>query len=339
MTSEVERYRSMPMQGKWEYAARLAAADDLLPRAFRGPVWNEARQMFEQKIVPGKVFLAIEYGAMLGLPALAAINGIHVIEGKPSLSAATMSGLIRAAGHKLRIVKTGSIAGGDFSVTVTLIRSDDPDEPISTTWTPQRALVAELIDGYAQQGNAGFVVRAKKDNWRKQPETMLTWRAMSECCRIGADDVFMGAAYTPDELGEIEVDDNVADLEQQQLDALAGAQTASEAEKMFRSWSNEGLVSPKVSAAAMGRVAFLTAYEAARAAEAKAAAPQDDAGPGEEIAEPVDENPSEPADDAQGQQEPEFEPEEDEDVRTARRIMPEADFEAWLAARPSRSDS
>ena len=62
--------------------------------------------------------------------------------------------------------------------------------------------------------------------------------------RAPADDVFMGAAYTPDELGEIEVDEGVADREQQQLDALAGAQTAAAAEKMFRSWSNEGLVSP-----------------------------------------------------------------------------------------------
>ena len=45
----------------------------------------------------------MEYGEMLGLSPMAAITGVHVIEGKPTASAGLISALVRRAGHKLRV--------------------------------------------------------------------------------------------------------------------------------------------------------------------------------------------------------------------------------------------
>ena len=57
---------------RWTYSEQMAGSS-LLPTAFRQN--------------PANVFYAVEYGAALGLPPIAAITGINVIEGKPSASA------------------------------------------------------------------------------------------------------------------------------------------------------------------------------------------------------------------------------------------------------------
>lgn len=340
MSTEVESYRNMPMAGKWEYAGRLSAAEDLLPASFYGQVRNPNTGAMERKILPGKVFLVIEYGAMLGVPPVAAINGIHVIEGKPSMSAAMMSGLVRRAGHKLRIRQSGTVAGGDYSATAILIRGDDPDEEIVATWTPQRAVIAELLTSYEPdtKGRYRAVSRSQRGNalnWEKYTENMCKWRAISEVCRLGADDVFMGAAYTPDELGEIQTVEDV-EATGALIAALDAAPNASAAQRLFKSWQNEGIDIPQtVAAHAMQRVARLTAEEATRAAHAPA---------GEEEAVEVPADAPTPADAADGQQEEtvdaEIEPdEEDPLIADARKVMAPAEFDAWLAARPGRSNA
>lgn len=134
---------------------------------------------------PGKILVVTETGAMLGLQPMAALAGIHVIEGKASISAGMMSALVRAAGFKLRVRSTGTMAGRDLAVTATLIRPDDPDEPFVATWTVERATRAKLMG---------------KDNWVKYTEAMLKARAISEVCREGAEDVLKGIHYTPEEL-------------------------------------------------------------------------------------------------------------------------------------------
>ena len=70
-------------------------------------------------------------------------------------------------------------------VTATIIRADDPDFPHVVTrdmaWAKKMGL-----DG--------------KDNYKKQPLTMLQWRAISGVARLACPEALYGVAYTADEI-------------------------------------------------------------------------------------------------------------------------------------------
>lgn len=167
-------YAGASLRERQDYALALSKAGDLIPRGFRDPNGQPNA---------GKILLATEYGNALGVHPIVAINSIDIIEGNLTITPALMSGLVRTAGHKLRVSTAGS--GQQLTATATLIRSDDPQHPFEVTWTMQDAKAAGL-DG--------------KSNWKKYPRAMLKARAISEVCREGAEDVLMGA-YVPEEMG------------------------------------------------------------------------------------------------------------------------------------------
>jgi hypothetical protein len=170
---------------KLQYARALADSG-LLPAQFR-------RQ-------PGNVLYAVEYGEMLGLAPMAAITGIHVIEGKPTASAGLISALVRRAGHKLR-------AWGDTrSATCVIIRADDPDFEFKVTWT-----LNKNSDGNPSAEVAGLL---GKDVWKKYGASMLKSRAISQCARDACEEVLFGLHYTPEELGAaVDEEGNIVTVE------------------------------------------------------------------------------------------------------------------------------
>lgn len=159
------------LDSRIRYAQTLAASN-LLPAAYRQQ--------------PANVLLAVETGTMLGVHPIAALNGINVIQGKPTVSPALMTALVRRAGHKVRVRVTGTAKDGDLAATVEVIRADDPDFTYSATWTLDRAERAGLL---------------RNDTWTKYPEAMLKARATSEVCREAAEEALCGVQYTPEELG------------------------------------------------------------------------------------------------------------------------------------------
>lgn len=166
---------------KLQYAQELANSG-LLPAAFR-------RQ-------PGNVLYAVEYGEMLGLPPMAAITGIHVIEGKPTASAGLISGLIRRAGHKLRV------KGNAQWATCQIIRSDDPDYVFEVTWTLRKGK-----DGHPSAEEAGLL---GKTVWKNYPASMLKSRAITQCARDACEEALYGLHYTAEELGaEVDEEGNI----------------------------------------------------------------------------------------------------------------------------------
>ena len=46
--------------------------------------------------------LSVAYAVDLGLPPTVGIKGVHIVNGKPELSAALMLGLIKKAGYRIR---------------------------------------------------------------------------------------------------------------------------------------------------------------------------------------------------------------------------------------------
>lgn len=144
-------------------AERLARSA-FVPVAFRGK--------------PDELLACILTGHEMGLAPMAALRGIHVIEGRPSISAELMRAMVLRAGHD---VWTEEASGS----RVTLCgRRAGSSEVTRVTWTLDDARRANL---------------AGKQNWTRYPRAMLLARATSELVRLLFPDV-VSIGYTPDEV-------------------------------------------------------------------------------------------------------------------------------------------
>ena len=146
------------------------ARSSLLPQAYRGN--------------PGNVLIAVGLGAAMGLSPAESLYRIDVIQGTPAAGAELIAQNVRKAGHKLRV----RVTENPPSATATIIRADDPDEPVTITRDMKWA---------ADMGLAG------KDNYKKQPSTMLQWRAITAAARLACPEALYGVAYTAEELGDL----------------------------------------------------------------------------------------------------------------------------------------
>lgn len=153
--------------------AKALAASDLLPRAYQGK--------------PANVLLAMEYAEALGLAPIAAIQGVHIVDAKPTASAQLIGALVRRAGHRLRVV----VNDAGTAAKATIVRADDPDFEFTSVWTMERAQAAGLTG---------------KGTWKQYPVAMLKARAITEVARDACPEALSGVAYTAEELG---ADDHV----------------------------------------------------------------------------------------------------------------------------------
>lgn len=174
MGSEIVQQNQLGQSVEW---AKLVASSDIIPEAYKGK--------------PANILIATGFGAAMGLSQAESLYRISVIKGKPTMSAELIAAQVRAAGHKLRIVKDEK----KQSVTATIVRRDDPDYPISVT----RDLAWAHKMGLDQPNRNGM-----PSNYQKQPMTMLTWRAITAVAREAAPEALYGVAYTPDEMHDSE---------------------------------------------------------------------------------------------------------------------------------------
>lgn len=153
---------------QWTYAETVAPAG-LLPAAYRDK--------------PADIMIAIGLGQSMGLTPAEALYRIDVINGKPTASAELIAANVRKAGHTLRL----HVDEQNTTATCTIIRADDPDFEHTVTrdeaWAKRMGL-------------------ASKDNYKKQPATMLGWRAVTACARIACPEALYGVAHTADEMLE-----------------------------------------------------------------------------------------------------------------------------------------
>lgn len=170
--TEIEIHRDEPsnsLVAQMDYARAVSTAN-LLPQAYRGK--------------PADIMLAVGLGQSMGLSPAESLYRIDVIQGKPTASAELIAANVRKAGHKLRL----RVDEQAVSATCTIIRADDPDYEHTVTrdaaWAKRMGL-----DG--------------KDNYKKQPATMLGWRAITACARMACPEALYGVAYTADEMGDL----------------------------------------------------------------------------------------------------------------------------------------
>ena len=140
---------------------------NFVPKAFRGK--------------PAEIAACILTGREIGIGPMQALNKIHVIEGRPSMSAELMRSLVMAAGHEITYpVYT------DDKVTAKGQRANS-ESATEVTWTMK---------------DAQRVGVAARDTWKKYPRQMLAARATSELCRLLFPDALGGISYTVEELSD-----------------------------------------------------------------------------------------------------------------------------------------
>jgi hypothetical protein len=148
--------------------AKALANTSFVPKVFQGN--------------PHEITAAVLFGRDLGLPPMVALQVIHVIEGKPGLSANAMRGIAMSAGVQFQIKESTETR------VIMQARAPGQDAFTSVTWT---------IDRAKKLGLTG------RPNWVKQPQTMLIARATSELCRLVAANVLIGLPYSIEELEDV----------------------------------------------------------------------------------------------------------------------------------------
>lgn len=161
----------------WAYeaqqAARIAASlakTSFVPASLRGK--------------PEDITAAILAGQELGLRPMASLRSMDVIQGTPALRAHAMRGLVQSHGHEIELVEstpTRCVMRGRRGA------AGAPREWQTVEWTIERA---------AQLG------LTSKEQWKKQPQTMLVARATGELCRLIASDVLHAMPYAAEEIDE-----------------------------------------------------------------------------------------------------------------------------------------
>jgi len=127
-----------------------------------------------------KIFMVLLAARELGVSPMLALNGgIWNIQGKIEISARLMNGLIRRAGHSIKIV-----VSNDTHCTLLGTRKDG--DSFETSFTMDDAIKAGLAGGNV---------------WKKYPADMLYNRCMSRLARRLFSDV-IGNSYVEGELRE-----------------------------------------------------------------------------------------------------------------------------------------
>lgn len=157
----------------WAERARLVhsvsvslAGTSFVPRAMQGR--------------PDEVTGAILAGTELGLPPMAALRAIDIIDGTPAVRAHALRGIVQHHGHKVWVeesTETRAVVCGH--------RRDEPGKVQKSIWTVDRARKANLLG---------------KKNWAGHTQAMLIARATAELCRLIASDAIIGMPYSSEEL-------------------------------------------------------------------------------------------------------------------------------------------
>lgn len=154
------------MADVWKLAEQLARAKGFVPDAYVNQ--------------PAALAAVILTGVELHIGPMQAMREIHIIKGKPSISATLMLSLARRQGIKTRWLKTDATCA---TIGVTL-----PGQAEQTlSFTAEQAKAANLWG----QGN-----------WKTYPDAMLRARATSAAIRAFCPDVIGGSVYES-ESGEL----------------------------------------------------------------------------------------------------------------------------------------
>jgi len=159
MENQVNAIQVMPISEIMTMATQFAESG----------MFTDAKQM-------GQAFVKIQAGQEIGIPPFAAMSGIHIIQGKPTIGAGLIASRVKGSGKY------------DYKV----VEMSDKNCSI------------DFYQGKAMIGNSSFNLedakKAQTKNLDKFPKNMLFARAISNGVKWFCPDVFSGPVYTPEEM-------------------------------------------------------------------------------------------------------------------------------------------
>jgi hypothetical protein len=137
-----------------------------------------ARHMYDSRLfagygTPAAVLSTVLAGRELGLPAMASLRGIHIVEGRHMLSSDLLRALVIRSGLAKTFRCTERTAERATFITQ---RGDEPPMELSYT--------------IAEAAGAGLV--KPKSGWEKNPADMLVARASAKLARLVYPDLVHG---------------------------------------------------------------------------------------------------------------------------------------------------
>lgn len=181
-------------------------------------IQTQAKAMIASGLMPkgittvSQVITIALMGEALGIPPIVAINMINIIQGKPTISPQLMLGIVNRSG----LLTDMKLTTTDTEATMTVQRKGHSN--------PHTEVFS--MDDARKLGLTG------KDNWNKQPRTMMKWRVVAACLRVVFPDLLLGF-YTPEEMGAAVT---IADDDSMVIDATVvsteGTRLANEAESI-----------------------------------------------------------------------------------------------------------
>ena len=156
--------------------------------------------MFTDAKAMGQAFVKIQAGQEIGIPPFAAMSGIHIIQGKPTIGAGLIASTVKGSGKY------------DYKVTE----------------MTEKVCSIDFYQGKENIGNSTFTIEdAKKaltKNIDKFPKNMLFARAISNGVKWFCPDVFSGPVYVPEEMPEITIETTHEVVEEKPIPTLTDAQ-------------------------------------------------------------------------------------------------------------------
>ena len=154
--------------------AKTLASSQLIPKAF------------QQR--PGDVFVAMMWSHSLGIPIVQGLQGIAVINGKPSLYGDALLAVCMGSGQMADIEETVTGNADNLTATCKVTRRGKPT-PVVSTFSIADARAAGLL--------------GKPGPWKQYTSRMLTLRARAFALRDAFPDVLSGIA-SAEEMQDVE---------------------------------------------------------------------------------------------------------------------------------------
>lgn len=167
--------------------------------------------MFSDAKAMGQAFVKIQAGQEIGIPPFAAMSGIHIIQGKPTIGAGLIASTVKGSGKY------------DYKV----IKLDD------------KICSLDFYQGKENIGNSTFTIedarKALTKNIDKFPKNMLFARAISNGVKWFCPDVFAGPVYVPEEMESATEDVKHVVVEPNYKDDLEACANLEDLKEVFKS--------------------------------------------------------------------------------------------------------
>lgn len=139
--------------------------------------------MFPDIKTAAQAVVKIQAGAEIGIPPFAAMSGIHIIQGKPTIGAGLIASAVKGSGKY------------DYRVTE----------------QTEKNCSIDFFQGKEKLGTSSFSIedakKAQTKNIDKFPKNMLFARAISNGVKWYCPDVFSGPVYVPEEMENVVTED------------------------------------------------------------------------------------------------------------------------------------